>query len=331
MKNAWYIAAVSAQLTDELLACTIFDQELVLYRDESGAAHALADQCAHRGARLSDGKHTGACVACPFHGWEYDGAGRCTYIPSNGREAPIPAGARVRSYPLQEIAGFVWVYLGDVERIPDLQLPPELTDPAWRAVPFSATWSAHFTRVAESVLDVSHLPFVHPTTTGDVDPRVDGPDFTVGEDSLCVHAKPFHPLLRTPLNEEDHKGASTITWTLPNQLILRTNMLDENQMATYLALTPTRDDDGEDVTILYGLALRNFLLDVELIDDVHYEHNITVLEEDRPVVEGLRPKRLPLDPRAEVHVRSDAQQVRYRLMLTKALQAESEEARRDER
>ncbi|PWK15544.1 aromatic ring-hydroxylating oxygenase subunit alpha [Tumebacillus permanentifrigoris] len=326
MKNAWYIAVLSSELTDELLARTILDQELVLYRDASGVAHALADQCAHRGARLSDGRHAGDCVACPFHGWEYDGSGRCTYIPSNGRAAPIPLAAHVRSYPLREVAGFVWVYLGDIEWMTELQLPPELTDPDWRAVPFRATWSAHFTRVAESVLDVSHLPFVHPTTTGEVDPMVDGPAFTATDDEICVYAKPFHPLLRTPIHEADYKGESTITLTFPNQLTLRTNMLEENQMATYLALTPTVDENGEDETIIYGLALRNFLQDIELLDDVHYEHNITVLDEDRPVVEGLRPKHLPLHPRAEVHVRSDAQQVRYRLMLKKALQSESQEA-----
>ncbi|KEO84270.1 aromatic ring-hydroxylating oxygenase subunit alpha [Tumebacillus flagellatus] len=325
MKNAWYIAATSAELTeDDLLSCTIGEEEIVLYRDSSGTARALQDQCPHRGARLSDGTQTDNSIACPFHGWQFDPDGRCTYIPSNGAEAPIPPAAAVRVYPVQEVAGHIWVYLGSSFPPPELKLPAELTAPAWHAVPFSARWEAHLTRVVESVLDVSHLPFVHPITTGDVDPRVDGPEFTATDDEICVVAKPFHPLLRTPLNEPDHREASTITLYFPNQLILRTNMAQENQMATYLALTPTREN-GVDETVIYGLALRNFLQDVDVIDDVHYEHNVTVLDEDRPVVEGLRPKHVPLDVSSEVHVRSDAQQVRYRLMLKKALQQESEE------
>ncbi|MBL0388537.1 aromatic ring-hydroxylating dioxygenase subunit alpha [Tumebacillus sp. ITR2] len=327
MKNVWYIAATCEELTeDEPLSCTIWEQELVLYRDRTGTAHALQDQCPHRGARLSDGKVSGDCLACPFHGWQYDGDGQCTYIPSNGPESRIPRGAHVRSYPLQEAAGHIWVYLGDASPVPPLKLPVELTDSTWRAVPFTARWEAHLSRVVESILDVSHLPFVHPITTGDVDPRVEGPDFTATDDEICVIAKPFHPLLQTPLNVEDHREASTITLYFPNQIILRTNMAQENQMATYLALTPTRES-GTDETIIYGISLRNFLQDVELIDDVHYEHNVTVLDEDRPVIEGLRPKIIPPDISSELHVRSDAQQVRYRMMLKKALHEESQEAK----
>lgn len=350
MKNTWYIALDSADLHEGLHARVLAGERLVLFRDSFGTAHALADQCPHRGARLSDGTQQGDCIACPFHGWEFNGGGQCTRIPANGRAAPIPTGARVRSYPVQEAAGYVWVYLadpatahdlgdsanspfhtttspgaanpnGEEATVPPLDLPPELTDPAWRAVPFTARWNAHWTRVVESVLDVSHLPFVHPKTTGDVDPTVDGPEFTVTEKEICVIAKPFHPLLRTPLNEEDHREASTITLYFPNQLILRTHMASVNQMCTYLALTPTGDPDGdgEAQTLIYGLALRNFLPDMEMIDDIHFEHNVTVLDEDRPVVEGLRPKRPPLDIRAEQHVRSDAQQVRFRHMLKHAL------------
>ncbi|HEU4962931.1 MAG TPA: aromatic ring-hydroxylating dioxygenase subunit alpha [Bacilli bacterium] len=319
MKRWWYVAAMSEEVAaGELVARRIYDDHLVLYRDANGAAHALADQCAHRGARLSDGKHEGDCVTCPFHGWAYAGDGRCTYIPANGKEAPIPHGAQVRSYPVQERAGLIWVYLGAPERMPELTLPDELTDEAWQSVSFKAHWKAHYSRVAESVIDVAHLPFVHPHTTGEVDPVVEGPDFTVTEDTICVIAKPFHPLLRTPLNEAEHREASTITLHFPNQLILRTNMAAENKMCTYLALTPTGAGTGEEETIIYGLALRNFLPDVELIDEIHYDHNVTVLDEDRPVVEGLRPQRIPLDIRVEQHVRADAQQVRYRQMLQRA-------------
>lgn len=324
MKSAWYIIMRSDELQEQLLACTVFDIALVLFRDEAGTAHALPNQCAHRGARLSEGKHRGNCLACPFHGWEFNGAGDCIYIPANGRDAAIPVHAKLTSYPLRECAGYIWIFLGNPQSVHELRVPPELNDPAWRAVPFTAHWKAHMTRVVESILDVSHLPFVHPTTTGDVDPIVDGPDFTVSADGICVHAKPFHPLLQTPLNEQDHKGESTITLQFPNQLILRTNMLEGHQMATYLSFTPSVDEQGAFHTMIQGLALRNFLTDVDMIDEIHYEHNVTVLEEDRPVVEGLQPQHVPLDLRAEVHVRSDAQQVRYRMMVKQALQAEEE-------
>lgn len=316
MRNEWYVACRSEELADDIVECTILSTELLLYRDREGSVHVLHNQCAHRGARLSGGALKGDCVACPFHGWEYGGDGICRYIPANGPDAPIPKRARVSSFPVREAAGYVWVFVGEPERAGELWLPPELLDPGWRAVLFETEWEAHVTRVVESVLDVSHLPFVHPESTGEqVNPRVEGPEFSVSEREIVVKAKPYHPLVRTPLND-DQKGDSTITFTWPNLMMLRTDMFEGNQMCTFLALTPVTDEKIK----IYGLALRNFLQDVDLIDQVHYEHNVTVLEQDRPVVEGLRPKVSPLDLKQEIHVRSDAQQVRYRLMYRKMLE-----------
>ncbi|ARU61960.1 hypothetical protein CBW65_13770 [Tumebacillus avium] len=320
MRNEWYVACRSADLVEEMLECSILSTELFLYRDAEGVAHALHNQCPHRGARLSQGKLRGDCVVCPFHGWVFDGSGRCTLIPANGPHASIPQGAKVMSCPVQEAGGYLWVFVGEPHRVKELQLPFELTDPEWRAVPFVVEWEAHLTRVVESVLDVSHLPFVHPESTGtDVNPKVEGPEFSVTEQEIVIVAKPYHPLVRTPLNEEDN-GSSTITFTWPNQLILRTDMFEGNQMATYLALTPVTEAQIR----IHGLALRNFLQDTEAIDDIHYEHNVTVLEQDRPVVERLRPKRSPLELTQEVHIRSDAPQVRYRIMYRKALEQEQQ-------
>jgi phenylpropionate dioxygenase-like ring-hydroxylating dioxygenase large terminal subunit len=201
------------------------------------------------------------------------------------------------------------------EEVPALQLPSELTDPAWHGVPFQMEWTAHLSRCIESTLDVSHLPFVHENATGEVDPTVDGPRFEVREREIFIEAKPYHPLVATPLNPEQSKGVSTIHFTFPNQLMLRTDMFAEQKMATYLSLTPVDDQRIR----IYGLALRNFLHEVELIDEVHYEHNVTVLEEDRRIVEELVPFRSPLDLQQEVHVRSDAPQIQYRRMIVKAM------------
>ena len=60
-----------------------FGRELVLFRTESGEAHAVDAYCAHLGAHLAvGGKVEGEGIRCPFHGWCYDGAsGQCTDIP----------------------------------------------------------------------------------------------------------------------------------------------------------------------------------------------------------------------------------------------------------
>src|SRR5436309_14028425 len=54
----------------------IMDEDLTLYRGESGSIHAVAFRCAHRGTQLNTGWVEGENIRCFYHGWVYDGAGR---------------------------------------------------------------------------------------------------------------------------------------------------------------------------------------------------------------------------------------------------------------
>lgn len=61
------------------------------------------DLCAHRGAALSQEKHMGNTVQCPFHGIEYDKTGSATLIPANGRNnTKVLKRFNVLSYPVRE-------------------------------------------------------------------------------------------------------------------------------------------------------------------------------------------------------------------------------------
>jgi nitrite reductase/ring-hydroxylating ferredoxin subunit len=51
--------------------------------------YACGDTCAHRGGPLSEGKLSGARLACPWHGWMYDvRTGQCLF-PSRGASVPV--------------------------------------------------------------------------------------------------------------------------------------------------------------------------------------------------------------------------------------------------
>ena len=106
------------------------------------------------------------CVVCPYHGWEFNGEGKCVNIPSIGYGKKTPARAKVDAYPVQEKYGIVFAFLGD---LPEEERPPllnveEYDDPAWRAntvlvldVPY------YYERSIENGLDPAHNEFVHPT------------------------------------------------------------------------------------------------------------------------------------------------------------------------
>ena len=98
--NCWYVAAWDHELIDgRLLARTILDRPVVLYKGDSGRVVALDDRCCHRGARLSDGRREGDDLRCMYHGLKFDPSGKCIQIP--GQES-IPPKLGVRGYPVVE-------------------------------------------------------------------------------------------------------------------------------------------------------------------------------------------------------------------------------------
>ena len=66
LKNCWYVAAWDHELIDgKLLARTLLEEAVLLYKSESGKVVALQDRCCHRGARCTwAGVKATACAAC---------------------------------------------------------------------------------------------------------------------------------------------------------------------------------------------------------------------------------------------------------------------------
>ncbi|MBL8644465.1 MAG: aromatic ring-hydroxylating dioxygenase subunit alpha [Rhodospirillaceae bacterium] len=177
--NNWYVAANledlkgNAPMFVRMLGC-----DFVLFRDTSGEIRCLSDVCCHRGASLAQGKVNGDCIACPYHGWEFDGAGRCTKIPALGADVKPPKRARIDSYPVREKFGWVWVFLGDA---PEEERPPFLDDSwfpeyydekTWRKVRISYEAPVNWARSEENSIDGAHPSFVHASFGSKRDPKV---------------------------------------------------------------------------------------------------------------------------------------------------------------
>jgi phenylpropionate dioxygenase-like ring-hydroxylating dioxygenase large terminal subunit len=166
LKNCWYVAAWDYELNDgKLLERTLLDNPVLLYRGESGRVVALDNRCAHRGAKLSNGRREGDCVRCMYHGLKFDAAGKCVQIPGQDN---IPPKLGVRSYQVVERDHLVWIWPGD----PALADPakildfPYLRDPAWRGKPDYMHYKANYLLIVDNLSDFAHLAFVHTKTLG---------------------------------------------------------------------------------------------------------------------------------------------------------------------
>ena len=157
----WYIAATTKQLGKQPIRVFLWGIPLVLFRDGKGKPHALLDRCSHRNVPLSKGTVCGDSIQCPYHGWEFDGEGRCRHIPAKADFHENQA-RNVPSYPVREQQGHIWVYT-DTHSKPN-HLPysfPHFDDPKYRHIYYQADFDATIHATAENILDVPHTAFLH--------------------------------------------------------------------------------------------------------------------------------------------------------------------------
>lgn len=161
VRNAWYVAGWSRDLpAGKPQAIMILEQPIVIWRDESGKAHALEDRCVHRLAPLSLGRCEGATLRCMYHGFLFDEDGRVAEIPG---QAEIPSIARIRSYPLVEQDSWLWLWMGKPEHADPTLIPrvKGLDEPDWLPGYGMLDYEADASLINDNLTDLSHLPFVH--------------------------------------------------------------------------------------------------------------------------------------------------------------------------
>jgi phenylpropionate dioxygenase-like ring-hydroxylating dioxygenase large terminal subunit len=169
--HAWYPVAFLRDLDPKRpTPFTLMGEDLVLWFERSsGQWRALADVCPHRLVPLSDGRlNEIGELECPYHGWTFNGEGRCTAIPQAPEGSTISQRSHCRSYATATGQGLLFVFSGDPAEAEGQPLPlvPEIDGPGWvvqdtfRDLPMDAL------TLLENVLDVSHVPFTHHRTVG---------------------------------------------------------------------------------------------------------------------------------------------------------------------
>jgi len=164
LRNAWYVAAISNSVKQELQAVRMLGTDLVLYRTTDGKPVALEDACPHRKLPLSMGRLVGDTVECGYHGLTFDALGKCVAAPTQDR---IPPTAAVRTYPAVDRYGLLWIWMGDSEEADESQLLTieNYDNPAWHITSGdSLTCACNYLYLVDNLLDPSHVAWVHRTS-----------------------------------------------------------------------------------------------------------------------------------------------------------------------
>ncbi len=90
----------------------LLGESLVLFRNRQGELGLIAEQCPHRRASFLHGIPTADGIRCPYHGWEFDAAGKCVEQPNEVDNPAFRDKVGIDAYPVQELGGLLFAYLG---------------------------------------------------------------------------------------------------------------------------------------------------------------------------------------------------------------------------
>jgi phenylpropionate dioxygenase-like ring-hydroxylating dioxygenase large terminal subunit len=331
LTNLWYAVEFGAVLTQQPQQITLMGKEYVLYRDLHGKAIALDNRCAHRSAALSLGSVEDDCLRCPYHGWQYQADGTCVNIPANQPGMAIPKRARVKSHPVREQNGFIWLFAGDLlegQRLPIPELPhfantPDAKPTEWHSSIDEFRWNANYTRVIENNVDVSHPPFIHRRLGQranqdatiqplQIEPVEGGASVTLT--AKLAKLKGFWQMLVA--QQEEFGSTRRHTFYLPNFTTLELNF-GRFKLAFLMAHVPISETE----TITKSIILRNFFKS-RLFDHSTNQFGRKLLREDEVIVKTQVPQAIADGVNHELLVASDAMILAYRKLHKEYAQGE---------
>ena len=160
VRNAWYVVARTAEVgADTVLGRRILGDPIVLFRCGDDTVGVLQDRCSHRLARLSQGKVVNGTLQCGYHGARFANDGSCVEFP--GQEKVLQ-GASVRSYPVRERYGLIWVWPGDPALSQDEHSIPDFL--SWDVDPYERIdgemlgFGSDYRLIVDNLLDAAKRP-----------------------------------------------------------------------------------------------------------------------------------------------------------------------------
>ena len=117
-RRYWLPALLSEQLPTpdcEPVRLELLSEKMLAFRDTEGRLGLVDEFCAHRGVSLWFGRNEEGGIRCPYHGWKYDITGQCVEVPSEPNSGYADR-IKLKSYPMVERGGVIWVYMGPPER-----------------------------------------------------------------------------------------------------------------------------------------------------------------------------------------------------------------------
>ena len=164
MRRHWIPAALSEQLAEPdgtPVRLRLLGEDLVAFRDTDGRIGVLGAHCPHRKASLVFGRNEECGLRCLYHGWKFDVEGNVVEMPSEPAESRLAEKVKHKAYPTREAGGFVWIYMGPIERMPEFEAPPWAPTPDARVSIARVDLPCNWAQIMEGQIDSAHSSSLH--------------------------------------------------------------------------------------------------------------------------------------------------------------------------
>jgi len=315
----WHPVARASELGDLPLHVELLGRHYVVVALDGGL-RAFEDSCPHRSFPLSHGDLVEGTLRCPYHGYRFDGEGRCVFIPALPPGLAVPPKAGLR--PAGGVATHLdWVWLAPDEPCQPLpELPEFFEDRFGKVVLGPYTWNAGAAQMTDNFLDVSHFPFVHAGTFG-IESDAVIPSFSVDRQGLNFSYS-YHHEFRNGAEASALQGVHS-----PSQH----RRIRSSFFPPFGTVFRVDYEESGVVTVVFSVSqpvsartsrLWTILLSTDIDADTEesartFEEKI--LFEDQSILEKYREPEMVLDLEAQFHTHADRMTVEFRRVLAEIL------------
>ncbi len=342
IQNAWYVAAMSNEVTDKPLGRTICNHNLVMYRGQGEAVACIEDFCPHRGAAMSLGYIEEGELVCGYHGLRMGPDGHTISMPKQ-RTDRFPC---TRSFPVMEKYGFIWVWPGDKAQADESKLPKfDWTENnGWTYGGGLFHIKCDYRLMIDNLMDLTHETYVHSSSIGQkeideapVKTRMEGDQVITERFMAEVKAPPFWQMAMEFQGLDPN--ATVDRWQIcrfnaPSHIMIDVGValaghggIDapiEKRAGSVVVdfITPETDTT---MHYFWGMA-RNFQPEDEALTDKIREGQGGIFTEDLEVLEAQQKNLDRYPDRDLLKLDIDAGGVQARRMIERAIKLEQESA-----
>jgi phenylpropionate dioxygenase-like ring-hydroxylating dioxygenase large terminal subunit len=162
LRRFWQPVILSSELGELPRRLRILGEDLVAFRDKSGAIGLLELHCPHRGTSLEFGLIGHKGIRCCYHGWLFDADGTILETPGEPADSTLKDRLFHGAYPVREYSGLVFAYMGPPDKQPDFPILDTYELSGYRQIARAPTlWECNWLQVKENSMDPAHLAFLH--------------------------------------------------------------------------------------------------------------------------------------------------------------------------